>query len=195
MASKKSQKKTRRQASAKQASSKKAPARAKKRTPKAPKGATRKAAARKAVAPDAPAPKAAVQDTPAPAAPAKPGRTGRIKGGPNKSAFIREQPETMSAKDVVKAAAAVGLVLAEGLVYNVRSYAKNKAAKTAPGPEAAPAVKRGPGRPSKASPAVAASASTEEVAFRRYVVTLGAARARALVAEVEAKLQAVIDGV
>ncbi len=85
----------------------------------------------------------------------------------------------MSAKEVVAAAKAQGFELTEGFVYNVRSSVKAKSN--------APAAKRGPGR-SKPVP------SGDEASFRALVVSLGTARAKALVDEVEAKLAAVIAG-
>jgi hypothetical protein len=118
--------------------------------------------------------------TPAKKATAKKVRRGR--GGPNKSAFIRDQPATMTAKEVVAAAAQAGIVLTEGFVYNVRSNAKTKSGRRAAAQ---------PGRKSGAGKAVARS---EEQTFRQLVVGLGITRAKALVAEVEQKLAAVIAG-
>jgi len=116
-----------------------------------------------------------------PAAKAAAGKgAGRGRGGVNKSAFIREQPPTMSAKDVVEAAAAQGITLTEGFVYNVRSNAKSKS-----GPKVA-------GKPGRR--VVSGGALPEESAFRKLVVALGTARAKALLAEVEEKLAAVIAG-
>ena len=116
--------------------------------------------------------------TPAKKATAKRARRG--EGGVNKSAFIREQPTTMSAKDVVQAAAKQGIELTEGFVYNVRSNAKVKGAR-----KAAPA-----GRAKSRGP----SGGSDETNFRQLVVALGTSRAKTLVAEVEAKLAAVIAG-
>ena len=107
-------------------------------------------------------------------------RARRGQGGVNKSAFIREQPTTMSAKDVVQAAAQQGIELTEGFVYNVRSNAKAKGTR-----KAAPA-----GRASSR----ARSGASDETSFRQLVVALGTSRAKTLVAEVEAKLAAVIAG-
>jgi hypothetical protein len=45
---------------------------------------------------------------------------------PSKSEFIRSQPSTMSAADVVEKAKAVGLTITAGLVYGVRSQSKLK---------------------------------------------------------------------
>src|SRR5689334_16817564 len=55
---------------------------------------------------------------------------------PNKSAFVRSLPESMSAKDVVAKAKAAGMILTENYVYTIRSAAKKKSGK-------------GPGRPGR----------------------------------------------
>jgi hypothetical protein len=64
----------------------------------------------------------------------------------NKSAWIRSQPGTLSAKDVVEKAKAEGITLSLAQVYTARSTAKRQGE---PKRGAAPAVvgKRGPGRP------------------------------------------------
>ncbi len=124
--------------------------------------------------------KKATKKTPARRATAKKTAGGRGRGGVNKSAFIRDQPATMSAKAVVEAAAAQGIALTEGFVYNVRSNAKSKGGRKVAGK---------PGRRG-----VAPVATADEAAFRRLVVALGTARAKSLVAEVEEKLAAVIAG-
>jgi hypothetical protein len=64
----------------------------------------------------------------------------------NKSAFVRDLPVSMSAQDVVKAAAAKDIKITENYVSTIRYNAKKTAAKKSGG--AAP-VKRGPGRPGK----------------------------------------------
>ena len=103
-------------------------------------------------------------------------RVGR-GGGPNKSTFIREQPLEMSAKEVVEAAAAQGMELTEGFVYNVRSSAKK-------GQNAAPA----PVTSKTTVPTI------DDAQFRAMVVKLGTSRARELLDGVEAKLAAVVGG-
>jgi hypothetical protein len=95
----------------------------------------------------------------------------------NKSAFVREQPADMPAKEVVKAAKAAGIELSEGFVYNIRSAAKKKARVA----------------PTRAGGAKAAPAG-DEAAFRGLVVSLGTGRARALIDEVEAGLARVVAG-
>jgi hypothetical protein len=61
----------------------------------------------------------------------------------NKSAFVRSLPASMSAGDVVKAAAAKGIKLSDKFVHTIRYNAKKAAAKKYGGAPAA----RGPGRP------------------------------------------------
>lgn len=63
------------------------------------------------------------------------------KGGTNKSAFIRSQ--TGTAREIVEAGKAKGILFSEGLVYAVRSQDKSKGTKK----------KRGPGRPKGSSSA------------------------------------------
>ncbi len=60
----------------------------------------------------------------------------------NKSAFVRSLPATLSAQDVVKAAAAKGIKLSDKFVHTIRYNAKQKAAKSGNA-----RAKRGPGRP------------------------------------------------
>lgn len=51
------------------------------------------------------------------------------KGQPNKSAFVRNLPFDMAAKDVVAKAKEVGLALSESYVHTIRSAAKRRASK------------------------------------------------------------------
>src|SRR5690349_21046449 len=63
----------------------------------------------------------------------------------NKSAWIRSQPGTLSAKDVVEKAKGEGITLSLAQVYTARSTAKRQGE---PKRGAAPAAgRRGPGRP------------------------------------------------
>jgi hypothetical protein len=50
------------------------------------------------------------------------GKDGKV----NKSAFIRSQPSTLSAGEVVEKAKAAGIELTAGLVYAIRSASKGK---------------------------------------------------------------------
>jgi hypothetical protein len=92
----------------------------------------------------------------------------------NKSAFVREQPADLPAKEVVEAGKAAGIELSEGFVYNIRSAAK----------------KAGVARVGRAK----AAPTGDEPAFRALVVSLGTGRARALIDEVEGKLAAIVAG-
>ena len=65
----------------------------------------------------------------------------------NKSAWIRNQPGTLSAKDVVEKAKAEGITLSLAQVYTARSTAKRQGE---PKRGAAPG-RRGPGRPKGAA--------------------------------------------
>jgi hypothetical protein len=67
----------------------------------------------------------------------------------NKSAWIRSQPPSLSAKEVVDKAKGEGIVLSLAQVYTARSTAKRQgAARRGTAAAAAPSTaKRGPGRP------------------------------------------------
>ncbi len=52
-------------------------------------------------------------------------KRSRGPGDGSKSDFIRKAPPTMPAKDVVAAAAAQGMTISAGLVYNVRGRVRN----------------------------------------------------------------------
>lgn len=81
----------------------------------------------------------------------------------NKSAWIRSQPPTLSAKDVVEKAKGEGITLSLAQVYTARSTAKRQGAARR---GAAPAVaKRGPGRPKAGGSAISGD-------LRRQFVTL-----------------------
>lgn len=75
---------------------------------------------------------------------------------PNKSDFIRKQPATLSAAEVVKKAKAQGIDLRAGLVYEVRRMAKAKSAGTA---KKVPGVKKAA---PKAAPVVAKSIAAKK---------------------------------
>lgn len=79
---------------------------------------------------------------------------------PNKSDFIRKQPATMSAAEVVKKAKAQGLDLRAGLVYEVRRMAKAKA-KATTAPRKTPGVKKAA---PKATPMVSKSVPSKKPA-------------------------------
>ena len=90
----------------------------------------------------------------------------------NKSAWIRSQPRTMSAKDIVAKAKAAGIKVTDKQVYNARSSAKKTGG-------ASKTTKRGP---AKRKPA-ASSGSDNELAFRRLVLSIGLPKAEAYISD------------
>ncbi|MBI5535185.1 MAG: hypothetical protein HY898_20835 [Deltaproteobacteria bacterium] len=159
----------------------------------------------------APKPKAAAKGKKAPKAPSAP-----KKGAVSKAGFVRSQPTTMPAKDVVAAGAKLGLSLSPDYIHKVRSTAKAKA--KAPGKKAAPkkapagkvaakkvAAKKVPKKaapkkpvakraPKASAPRTIKAAGAGEAGFRKLVIDLGVVRAKSLLAEVERKLGALIAG-
>lgn len=90
-----------------------------------------------------------------------------------KADFIRNQPESMSAKEIVEAAAKQGIKISVNHVYNLRTAAAKKGE---PGKGAALLVpKRGVGRP----PRAAAGGGTDvERQLRAAIAEVGLQRAR-----------------
>ena len=90
----------------------------------------------------------------------------------------------MSAKQVVAAAAKLGMKISAAYVSNIRSHAKVR--------------QRGAGAETRRSRQGAAPAgatvSAGDAEFRQLVLQLGVSRANQLVAEVDAKLAAIIQG-
>lgn len=99
----------------------------------------------------------------------------------NKSAFVRNLPGDMSAKDVVAKAKAQGITLTENYVYTIRSAAKNKAKKGGTG--------RGPGRP-KGSRGGASSSGSEQ-GFIEHALDIGLGNAEKLLARLRARIRSV----
>jgi hypothetical protein len=92
----------------------------------------------------------------------------------NKSEWIRGQPLGMAAKDVVIKAKSAGIGLSLAQVYTARSTAKKKPiARGKPTGKHASA-----GRPGS-------DKSTNEVSFRRFVLTLGLDRVETMLAELK----------
>jgi hypothetical protein len=109
--------------------------------------------------------------------------------GKNKAAFVRDQPLGTPAKDVVAAAARLGMTMTPDYVHKVRSTAKARG--------------RTPARPGRTTrkgaslrfqPLGVVRAGTPEAAFRKLVLELGLQRAKDLLADVERKLGALIRG-
>ncbi len=133
------------------------------------------------------APKAAAKAVnPAAKAAKKPGKRG--PGDGSGSAFIRSQPASMKAGEVVAAAAAQGITITAGLVYSVRGSAK-KAGKA----PSTPTGKRR-GRPPAAAKAaapkavIAAGGGDRERQLVQLAVDIGLARAVELVQGLRSKI-------
>jgi hypothetical protein len=93
----------------------------------------------------------------------------------NKTAWIRDQPAQMRAKEVVEKAKSAGIALSTQQVYTARSTAAKAPARTAPRPN-------NPPPPSAAQPR---GAGTEFTEFRRMVVKVGVLRAEEMLAQVK----------
>ncbi|HMA91306.1 MAG TPA: hypothetical protein VKP30_01415 [Polyangiaceae bacterium] len=91
-----------------------------------------------------------------------------------KADFIRNQPESMSAKEIVEAAAKQGIKISVNHVYNLRTAAAKKGEPGGKG-TAMLAPKRGVGRP----PRAAAGGGTDvERQLRAAIAEVGLQRAR-----------------
>lgn len=137
------------------------------------------------VAVKSPAPKAAPKVAPkaAPTVAAKTpkrmtiGKVAAHKAGRlSKAAFVRAQPLTVGAKEVVDAGAKLGLIMSPDYVHKVRSTAKAAGKKLAPKKAALKPIV------AKSSPLATA---TVEPQFRKFVIEIGLARAKALISEVQ----------
>jgi hypothetical protein len=84
----------------------------------------------------------------------------------NKSAWIRNQPAAMPAKDVVAKGKAEHIALSLAQVYTARSNAKKKGA-----------PKGKPGRKPNAVARVSGASGSDEQAFRRIVLAVGITKA------------------
>ena len=161
----------------------------------ASKVAAKKPATTKKAAKTTPAKKAAAPKATAPAAPTSATPV-------SKSAFIRSQPTSMPARDVVEAARAAGITMTTKFVYNVRGGAKAteptkkpSAVKPVAAPTKKPSAPKAAPKP-KAAPVKAAptGGSDQVVAFRRLVLGLGITRSRQLLDELERGLARLIGG-
>jgi hypothetical protein len=128
---------------------------------------------------------------------------------PSKSDFIREQPATLSAAEVVAKAKAAGIKLDSFLVYKVRSRASAKgktkvtAKKIATPPKAAPVKKRLKSKAAsvpvqKASngtpPTSAARSSSVEDLLRAVAAEMGLGKAIEILAGERARVQSILKG-
>lgn len=91
----------------------------------------------------------------------------------DKAAFVRNLPRSMPASEVVDRAAEKGMIISKAYVHNIRSAA-NKAARALMAKEGKKTVKGGK--------------TKLETQFRELVVTLGPARAKKLLSQVETSL-------
>jgi hypothetical protein len=98
-------------------------------------------------------------------------------GHGSKSAFVRNLPQELPAKEVVQKAKAEGMSLSIAQVYNIRSTSKRKGTiKSTP----RPVVK------STAPVRAPVETSDSEARLRRLIAEVGLARSRAVLAEVGA---------
>ena len=100
-----------------------------------------------------------------------------------KSAFIRSQPDTLSAKEVVDRAKKAGFTIGEKYVYVIRSASRKKAGKG----------KRVAKVAAAAAPAPAAETGNERE-FRRLALHLGLKRADELLTDTKQKSAALVAG-
>lgn len=91
----------------------------------------------------------------------------------DKAAFVRNLPRSMPASEVVERAAVKGMIISKAYVHNIRSAA-NKAARALMAKEGKKTVKGGKKK--------------LETQFRELVITLGPARAKKLLSQVEISL-------
>jgi hypothetical protein len=102
-----------------------------------------------------------------------------------KADFIRSQPASMSAKDVVEAARKAGLKVTVNHVYNIRAAEKKDGSHPAPRSVAAPSTST-PSRRGRKPGSSAMTASTAlEAQLRRAIAEVGLQRAREIFDSVE----------
>lgn len=92
----------------------------------------------------------------------------------NKSAWIRNQPRTMSAKEIVAKAKAAGIKVSDKQVYNARASAKKTSG-------ASKTTKRGPAKGKRAP----SGSGDNELSFRRLVLSIGLPKAEAYLNELK----------
>jgi hypothetical protein len=102
-------------------------------------------------------------------------------GKPSASEFVRSQPASMKASEVVAAGAKQGIKFSTNLVYAIRSSGSR--------PGAARGGRRGRGRA-----AATGSGGHHETTFRQLALNLGIARAREVLDSLETKLRELISG-
>lgn len=105
----------------------------------------------------------------------------------SKADFVRSQPDSLGAKDVVKAAKAAGIPISEAYVYTIRYEAKRRGQKT-PG--------RPRGRKARAGAAGAGSrmSGNVEELLRAAAAEIGLSRAIDILQAQQRTLRAVLGG-
>jgi hypothetical protein len=105
----------------------------------------------------------------------------------NKSAFVRELPMDMSAKDVVQKAREEGLVLTENYVHTIRSAAKRKEGKPgrAARQAALPLESRSASAPSRGN-------ANAEAQLMSLVIENGLPAVHEMLARIDAKLRKLV---
>ncbi len=99
-------------------------------------------------------------------------QSDKVRQG-DKAAFVRSLPRSMAASEVVDRAAELGMIISKAYVHNIRSAA-NKAARSLMAKEGKKTIK--------------GSKPKLESQFKELVVSLGPARAKKLLSQVEVSL-------
>jgi hypothetical protein len=90
----------------------------------------------------------------------------------NESAWIREQPADLTAREVVEKAAKAGIKLTDTQVYTARSTAKKAKGKPGPKPGAKAASK-------------ASNGASDELLFKRLVLSIGLPKAEGYLSDLK----------
>ena len=103
-----------------------------------------------------------------------------------KADFIRSQPASMSAKDVVDAARKAGLKVTVNHVYNIRAAEKKDSPHAAPRSAAAPSTNSpSPSRRGRKAAQPISASTALEAQLRRAIAEVGLQRAREIFDSVE----------
>jgi hypothetical protein len=119
--------------------------------------------------------------------PRKKKTTSAGKATQSKAQFVRSQPDSMGAKDVVKAAKDAGIPISEAYVYTIRYEAKRRGQKGKPG---RPRGRKAGGR--SAPVAGSRSSGGVEDLLRAAAAEIGLSRAIGLLQEQQRALRAVL---
>jgi outer membrane biosynthesis protein TonB len=113
---------------------------------------------------------------------------------PTKASFVRAIPSSVPAKEVVAKAKAAGMTLSEKHVYVIRSDAKKRSKKKAAKGSAPKASSSGQSSVAAKTVTSNTSGGAAETSFRKLVLALGIPKSRALVSDVERRLNQLISG-